>query len=170
MRKIKALRVVTALLIAVGSIGLLVDRGSNVHAANGGPTVTIGGPLPLPVVVSNTLQRTLVRDGQFFDITQPEEAPFEPAVEFHVPAGVVLTDVHATLSVPESLPNSAALFVADGSKTLVYQIVNNTTFNAGVDLQSGIMSTGRLTVQLSCYNIAGNHCQGAVMWSGYTTP
>jgi len=22
-------------------------------------------------------------------------------------------------------------------------------------------------VELSCYNISGNHCQGALMWSGY---
>jgi hypothetical protein len=49
----------------------------------------------------------------------------------------------------------------------VYQLVNNTTFQAGVDLGSGIPSEGGVTVKLSCYNIAGNQCQGAIMWSGY---
>jgi hypothetical protein len=29
------------------------------------------------------------------------------------------------------------------------------------------MSTGGMAVTMSCYNIANNHCQGALMWSGY---
>jgi hypothetical protein len=195
MRKVMPFRAATAVLILVGSVGMFIDRGSSVHADHGGPTVTIGGPIPLPVSVSNTplkvavknfpavqdvrvtnpvlpvaLQRTVVHDGQFFNLTQPDAPPFLPAVALSVPADVVLTDVHVTFSVPESVPNAAALVVDNGSRNLVYQIVNNTTFNAGVDLQSGILSTGALTVALSCYNIAGNHCQGALMWSGYTTP
>jgi hypothetical protein len=117
---------------------------------------------------SMTSNRTPVHEGQFFDITQPNSPPFQPGVTLSVPAGTVLTDAHVTFSVPESVPNAAALFISDGSKTLVYQIVNNTTFSAGLDLESGITSTGSLIVQLSCYNIAGNHCQGAIMWSGYT--
>jgi hypothetical protein len=193
MRTFQPLRAATAVLVAIGTIGLLMERASNVQAA-GGPTVTIGGPIPLPVTVDNTvpvtvqnlpavqdvnvtnaslpvtLQRTPVHDGQFFSITQPNQPPFELPLSLEVPAGVVLTDAHVTFSVPENVPNAAALSVASGSKTLVYQLVNNTTFSAGVDLQSGIQSSGDVRVELSCYNIAGNHCQGAIMWSGYTIP
>jgi hypothetical protein len=195
MTTIKTLRGATAVLAAVGTLGLLMDHGSPVHAAGGGPTVTIGGPIPLPVSLTGTpvpvtvqnfpsvqdvhvtnaslpvtLQRTVVSGGQYFEITQPDAAPFEPAVSLIVPAGVVLTDAHVTFSVPESVPNAAAIYVSDRPGTYVYQIVNNTTFGAGVDLHSGILSTGDMRVELSCYNIAGNHCQGALMWSGYTTP
>jgi len=109
-------------------------------------------------------QRTLAGGGQFFEIGPGQD------VNLFVPAGTVLTDAHITFSVPESIPNAAALFLQDGSgNILVYQLVNNTTFHAGVDLGSGIMSTGGgLSVDLSCYNITGNKCQGAIMWSGYT--
>jgi len=141
-----------ALIAAVFVLSLSTNRTSHpmsLHAA------------PVP---SN---RIPVHDGQFFDITQPSSPPFQPGVTLSVPTGTVLTDAHVTFSVPESVPNAAALFISDGSKILVYQIVNNTTFSAGVDLESGITSTGSLIVQLSCYNIAGNHCQGALMWSGY---
>jgi hypothetical protein len=108
-------------------------------------------------------QRTLAGGGQFFDVGPGG------SVSLAVPAGTVLTDAHITFSVPESIPNAAALFVSDSSGVLVYQLVNNTTFHAGVDLGSGIMSTGGgISVDLSCYNITSNHCQGAIMWSGYT--
>jgi len=161
-----------------------------------GPVVTIGAPLPLPITgsvsasgtvsVNNlpevqnvkvlnpsvpvTLVRTPVHEGTYFEITQPAAPPFLDSVSLAVPAGVVLTDAHATFSVPENIPNAASLIVRDASGFLVYQIVNNTTFNAGIDLESGMVSDGTLTVELSCYNIAGNHCQGALMWSGHTTP
>jgi hypothetical protein len=155
-------------------------------------SVSIVSPLPVPISGSTTvsgtvgfnnfpntltgttvpvaLARTPVHDGQFFDITQPNSPPFQPALDLHVPAGVVLTGAHVTFSVPENVPNAASLFISSGGKILVYQIVNSTTFNAGIDLESGIVSTGDLTVELSCYNISGNHCQGAIMWSGYTIP
>ncbi len=93
-----------------------------------------------------------------------------PLISLTVPADVVLTDAHASFSVPESVANAASLIVRDGSRYFVYQIVNNTTFEASIHLESGIVSKGDLVVELSCYNIAGNHCQGALMWSGYTTP
>ena len=106
--------------------------------------------------------RTVESDGVFFEVDA-----FDPDPVLTVPAGVVLTDAHVTFSVPGTVPNAAAIHVAQGSKTYYYRLVNNTTFEAGVDLQSGIVSTGGLNVTLSCYNIAGNHCQGALMWSGY---
>ena len=92
-----------------------------------------------------------------------------PDPSLTVPNGVVLTDAHVTFSLGENFPNSASLFIHDfaNGKTYVYEIVNNTTFHAGVDLGSGILSTGQLTVELSCNNISGNQCQGALMWSGY---
>jgi hypothetical protein len=58
----------------------------------------------------------------------------------------------------------------ESGEFLVYQLVNGTTFSAGIDLESGIVSKGNLTVGLSCYNVPNNHCQGALMWSGYTNP
>src|SRR3974377_527963 len=104
----------------------------------------------------------LQHQGTFFSVGAGEE------VDLTVPAGVVMTDVHVTYSVPGSLANSSALFVRDDAgNVLVYESVNNTTFHAGINLQSSIRSMGRLTVTLSCYNISGNHCQGALMWSGF---
>jgi len=110
-----------------------------------------------------TLERTLESDGLAFSVTKPGDT--DPTLT--VPAGVVLTDVHATFSTPENIPNAAALFVANNTKTFVYQLINNTTFHAGVDLGSGIVSDGQLHVTLVCYNISTNHCVGALMWSGY---
>lgn len=154
--------------------------------------VSIASPLPVPIIGSTTVSGTVgvnnfpnsltgatvpvtlaripVHDGQFFDITQPNSPPFQPALDLHVPTGVVLTDAHVTFSVPENVPNAASLLISGGGKILIYQIVNSTTFSAGIDLESGLVSTGDLTVELSCYNISGNHCQGAIMWSGYTIP
>jgi hypothetical protein len=108
------------------------------------------------------VQRTVLSDGVYFEIDA-----FDPDPEFTVPAGVVLTDAHVTFSVPAPVPNAAAIYVSDGAKTYYYRIVNNTTFEAGLDLEGGILSNGGLKVKLSCYNISGNHCQGALMWSGY---
>jgi len=137
----------------------------------GGPDVTVVNTAanPVPVNVTNpslpvTVQRTLEHDGMFFDVTKPAD----PDPFLIVPAGVVLTDAHVTFSVPESISNAASLLIQDDDTSfLVYQLVNSTTFQAGVDLGSGIPSNGGVRVTLSCYNIAGNHCQGAIMWSGY---
>ncbi len=185
--------------LAVLGLALESGSGNSVQAApqsHRHPVVTIGAPLPLPITGSTTvsgtvsvgnlpavqnvnvvnpglpvtLARTPVHGGQYFEITQPNAPPFIDAVTLTVPAGVVLTDAHASFSIPENVANAASLIVRDGSDYFVYQIVNNTTFSAGVDLQTGIVSDGNLVVELSCYNIAGNHCQGALMWSGYTTP
>ena len=119
----------------------------------------------MPIRGSVSVQKTLVNDGMFFSVTKPSGT--DPSLT--VPNGVVLTDAHVTFSLGENFANSASLFIHDSAKgkTYVYEIVNNTTFHAGVDLGSGILSTGQLTVELSCYNISGNHCQGALMWSGY---
>jgi hypothetical protein len=135
----------------------------------GTPSVAVANfPATQDVNVTNsslpvTVERTLENDGMFFSVTKPGD----PDPTLAVPSGVVLTDAHVTFSVPENVPNAAALYISDGNKTFTYQLVNNTTFGAGVDLGSGILSDGGLRVVLSCYNIAGNHCQGAIMWSGY---
>jgi hypothetical protein len=115
---------------------------------------------PVPVAVQPS---TLQHDGTFFAVGPGATQTLV------VPPGVVLTDAHVTFSVPEAIPNAASLFIRDGSgKILIYRIVNNGTFEAGIDLTSGIPSTGAgITVELSCYNISGNHCQGALMWSGH---
>jgi hypothetical protein len=138
-----------AMLALVGIDQALAD---NVTVIN-----TSANPVPV------TVQQRLVYDGKFFNVTKP--AGQDPTLT--VPSGVVMTDAHVTFSTPENVANAASLYIADGSKTLVYQIVNTTTFQAGISLGSGIKSNGNLTVKLSCYNIAGNHCQGAIMWSGY---
>jgi hypothetical protein len=130
-------------------------------AAWGQSTVQVVNPpsSPVPVVTETNLQH----DGTFFSVG--------PGVNetLTVPAGVVLTDAYATFSIPESLPNEASLFVEDSSgKVLVYQIVNNTTYEAHASFTSGIPSGSEgIEVILSCYNISGNLCQGALMWSGY---
>ena len=125
---------------------------ANVNVAN-----TSANPVPV------TVQRALAYDGTFFNVTKP--AGTDPVLV--VPAGVVMTSAHVTFSIPGSVPNAAALYIHVGSKALVYQLVNDTTFSAGIDLGSGIPSNGDVAVELSCYNIDGNHCQGAIMWNGY---
>jgi len=37
----------------------------------------------------------------------------------------------------------------------------------GADLGSGTPSNGDVAMELSCYNVDGNHCQGAITWNGY---
>jgi hypothetical protein len=182
----------SALLIsALAVAGAIVPGNPAVVQGQPGPPtakVQVVNPLPLPIAgnvnvtqsgnwavdvknIPATLLRTPVHDGKLFDITQPAQGPFQEAVTLSVPSGVVLTDAHATFSVPESIPNAASLFIMNESgEFLVYQIVNSTTFSAGVDLESGIASKGNLTVGISCYNFPNNHCQGALMWSGYTNP
>ena len=125
---------------------------TNVNVAN-----TSANPVPVAV------QRDLAYDGTFFSVTKPGGT--DPVLV--VPAGVVLTSAHVTFSVPGNIPNAAALYIHVGAKALVYQLVSNATFSAGVDLGSGIPSNGDVAVELSCYNIDGNHCQGAIMWYGY---
>jgi hypothetical protein len=150
---------VLAIAMAVAAAAHLT-QGNAQSASDKDVTVVNTTTNPVPV----TVQRTLEHEGMFFSVTMPGGS--DPTLT--VPAGVVLTDAHVTFSVPESIPNAASLIVQDDETNfLVYQLVNNTTFQAGVDLGSGIPSNGGVTVKLSCYNIAGNHCQGAIMWSGY---
>lgn len=115
------------------------------------------------VTVSALPARTIVSDGAFFSVTEPGAS--DPVLA--VPSGVVLTDAKVSFSAPENDPNAASLLVSDGARTYVYQIVNATTYEATVHLESGILSAGGLSVALSCYKITGNRCQGAIMWSGY---
>lgn len=114
---------------------------------------------PVPVSVQHNLQHA----GTFFSVGPGASQTLA------VPVGVVLTDAQLSFSVPEGVPNAASLFIEDGAgKVLVYKIVNNTTYDASITLSSGILSTGGgVKVELSCYNISGNLCQGALMWSGY---
>jgi len=106
----------------------------------------------------------LRHQGQFFSVGPGDQ------VTLTVPAGVVMTDAQVTFSVPGSISNAASLFISDDTgNVLVYELVNNTTFHAGIDLQSGVPSAGALNITLSCYNIVGNHCTGAIMWSGFVS-
>ncbi len=150
-----------SIFTVVLAIAVLIDLGHAIPVLAKGSTVTVINATDNPVPI--TVQRTLVYDGTYFSVTKPADS--DPTLT--VPAGVVLTDAHITFSVPGNNPNAASLSIRVGSKTIVYQIVNDTTFHAGISLGSGIESNGDVTVQLSCYNIAGNHCQGAIMWSGY---
>jgi hypothetical protein len=153
----------TALGLLASPAGQAAQNGEATPAVTSTPVVVTNTPLPIRGSVS--VQKTLVNDGRFFSVTKPSD----PDPTLIVPKGVVLTDAHVTFSVGENFANSASLFINDSAtgKTYFYEIVNNTTFHAGVDLGSGILSTGQLAVTLSCYNIASNHCQGALMWSGY---
>jgi len=153
----------TVLGLLASPAGQAAQNGEVTPAVTSTPVVVTNTPLPIRGSVS--VQKALVNDGMFFSETKPSGT--DPTLT--VPNGVVLTDAHVTFSVGENFANSASLFIHDSAngKTYVYEIVNNTTFHAGVDLGSGILSTGQLIVELSCYNISGNHCQGALMWSGY---
>ena len=143
-------------LAKVDASGNVATNVSN-FPTNQSVTVTNASvPVTLPA-------RTLVSDGEFFSVT----ALVDPNPSLTVPSGVVLTDARISFSVPENIANAASLFVSDGQHIYVYQLINDTTFEATVHLESGILSEGGLSVALSCYNIATNHCQGAIMWSGY---
>jgi hypothetical protein len=118
---------------------------------------------PLPVV----LKPTLISDGTFFNVTMtgtPSGGPAQP--KFFIPAGVVLTDAHAGLTV-STVPNTAVLFISDRSKVYVNQVIAQGTGEAAVDLHSGIVSDGSLIVSFACANIANNQCEGAIFWTGY---
>jgi hypothetical protein len=110
-----------------------------------------------------TPMQMLIADGRTFSIVKPGDAD----VSLTVPSGVVLTDARISYSIPASFPNAAALIIADEHRTFVYQLMNDTTFEASVHLQSGIASNGTLTVRLFVLNISNNQVQGAIMWSGY---
>jgi hypothetical protein len=160
MKRIARLLGVTLGLAVLGFVVSLAPQktASGTVAANVNVVNTPANPVPV------SAQRNLQQEGTFFNVGPGGSS------DLVVPAGVVLTDAHVSFSVSEAIPNAAALFVEDGSgKVLVYQIVNNTTFEAGINLGSGILSTGfGMKVQMGCYNITGNHCEGAIMWSGYT--
>ncbi len=176
-----------AAVAALGTVGTWMEKDSGPATLKAQPPFTL--PVPLPVtgtvnvgnfpatqnvhVTNNPLtvnfsHPTLVSDATFFNVTmngQPTGSPPEPTLM--VPAGVVLTDAHATLSVPQQIPDAAELFVSQGGKTYYYRVISHTNYESGFSLQSGIVSDGTMRVTMSCINIANNSCQGALMWSGY---
>lgn len=195
----KQLTRITIIGLGFGLLAVALSSIPNHQAAAAGSApVTVVAPLPLPVSgnvtgnvnasvsgnvginnfpstltgttvpVSGTLSpnRTPVHAGQFFNF------PNGGVVSLTVPAGTVLTDAHATLDTPEGMPNGAILTIHDPENTYLQQLVNPTTSHAGFDLESGIVSTAALplTVEFECTLATLNLCQGAVMWSGYTTP
>jgi hypothetical protein len=153
----KIARISASVFVVAVLMNLALARTS--FAASTPVTVVNTAAQPVPVSV----QPKLKYQGTFFNVGPGGSA------DLVVPAGIVLTDAHISFSVPAPIANAASLYIQDSSgAVLVYQLVNNTTFEAGIDLGSGIPSTGTgLEVQLSCYNISGNKCEGAIMWSGY---
>ena len=126
----------------------------------GTPNINISNTVPVAV------ERELVNDGTFFDLVAYE------SITLTVPSGVVLTDAHVSFAHYYEGANASLFAVQDapgtiGAKKYVWQSVNDMTFDAGIDLNSGIMSDGSLQVYLGCNNIEGNKCRGAIMWSGY---
>lgn len=130
------------------------------------------GSQPVDVNVVNTpavtVERNLVYDGQSFDLLPNPNIAFELAV----PPGVVLTDVALTLNAPSL---STTFFVSDFTKMLVLHGVGsagstfaaNTDGRAALHFQSGLHSQSGFRIGVTCNNIGGNACAGAIMWSGY---
>ena len=137
------------------------------------PVAVTNFPSSQNVVITNTplpisFKQNLVSDGVVFDLLQPGTpmgGPTQP--KLFVPAGVVVTDVHATVTGIFPVPNGGFLLVSDRSKVYLDQAVNTTTFDAGADLHSGIVSDGSLVVSFTCQNTTNNRCVGALMYSGY---
>jgi hypothetical protein len=125
---------------------------------------------PLTIQDVNKTPARLVRDGQAFDLPPNPNIAFE----FDLPTNVVLTDVEVSLNEPAL---AATIFVSemDNSKTYLFQSVGSpgstwsgsTEGHSGIHLQSGLSSSIGLRVGIYCNNIGGNHCAGALMWSGY---
>jgi hypothetical protein len=115
--------------------------------------------------------RTLTSDAKSFSLPPNPNQAFE----LDVPAGVVLTDVVLSLNAPSLV---TTVFVSDmaNSKTYFYEAVGSgtTTFAANnnghtaLSLQSGLTSSVGLRIGVTCNNVGGNSCSGALMWSGYT--
>jgi hypothetical protein len=137
------------------------------------PVAVTNFPNSQNVVVTNTplpisFKQNLVSDGVSFSLVQPGTStgiPTQP--KLFVPAGVVVTDVHATVTGIFPVSNGGFLLVSDRSKVYMHQAVNTTTFDAGADLHSGIVSDGTLVVSFTCQNSTNNQCIGALMYSGY---
>jgi len=148
-----------------------VSNTPNVNVANT-PTVglTAGTSVGISGVPTVNIARTLVHDGKAFSLLPDPNIAFE----FTIPANVVLTDVVLSLNAPSV---AITIFVAEGdnSKTYVFQSVGSasSTFagstegRATINFQSGLQSANGLRVGLTCNNIGGNTCAGALMWSGY---
>ncbi|HEY7338901.1 MAG TPA: hypothetical protein VH639_28690 [Bryobacteraceae bacterium] len=80
----------TLVLFGLGAFGWICGRGPSgavVHAANGGPSVTVEGPLPLPVTTTATQPIQITRFGQ-------TNAPGINLVLYVVPAGKRLIVEH----------------------------------------------------------------------------
>jgi hypothetical protein len=136
------------------------------------PVAVTNFPNSQNVVVTNTplpisFKPTLLADATTFDLTMtgtPTGGPAQP--KLMVPAGVVVTDVHASIT-STTIPDGAFLFIEDRNHTYVNQIVNHTTFEAGLNLESGIVSDGSLNIDFVCQNSTNNRCVGALMWTGH---
>ncbi len=173
---------VVAGVLALGTAGTFMEHQSGpatlraqglLGGALAAPVAVTNFPNSQNVVVTNTplpisFKQTLVSDAAGFDLTMlgtPTGGPTQP--KLFVPAGVVVTDVHATVTGIFPVPNGGFLLVSDRSKIYMDQAVNTTTFDAGADLHSGIVSDGSLAVSFTCQNTTNNRCIGSLMWSGY---
>lgn len=117
MSKLKKSLIIWGGVLLVGSIGMLMNSGSTtggLHAADGGPTVKIASPLPLPITSVDDPGRTPY---QFFANLQPcvkttcqATTPAIPdgkrLVVQHVSAFGALTSPGNTVEVVVSTPNA----------------------------------------------------------------
>ena len=81
---------IVAVLLGLANIGWILERSTNavtVHAAGGGPSVTLEGPLPLPVTTTATRPIQVTQFGQ-------TTAPGINLVLYVVPAGKRLIVEH----------------------------------------------------------------------------
>ena len=125
---------------------------------------------PIPTAVQSLPERVLVHDGQSFALVPNPNIAFE----LSVPADVVLTDLVLSLRAPSL---ATTVFVQDrsNSATLIWQNIGSADStwagsNEGqlsLHFASGLQSPSGLRIGITCPNIGGNSCNGAVMWSGY---
>jgi hypothetical protein len=152
-------------------VPVTVENNADVNVANV-PDVTVVNTLaePIPTAVQSLPERALIHDGKAFALEPNPNIAFE----LSVPANVVLTDFVLSLRSPSV---ATTVFVQDRSTsaTLVFQSIGSadSTFagsNEGqlsLHFASGLQSPSGLRIGITCNNIGGNLCNGALMWSGY---
>jgi hypothetical protein len=159
---------------SIASIAILAVSGLILVGITQSDAQAQTAPSATKVKVVNTpnvrVEKTLLSDGQPFALP-PNPMP---GLEIYVPADVVMTDLSLTLNAP-SLATTMFVQAQSTGATLIYESVGsatstwaaNTSGRSTFHLQSGLTDPVGLRIGLTCNNIGGNSCSGAIMWSGY---
>lgn len=162
MNKLKN-AVVTIVTVGLGALVLTGLTPTSAEAGSATRVKVVNTP-------SVSIEKNLVSDGQAFSLPPNPNIGFE----MYVPADVVMTDLLLTLNAP-SLITSFFVQAQSTGATLVWEAVGsagstwagNTSGRAALGFQSGLSDPIGLRIGVTCNNIGGNSCSGALMWSGY---